>query len=223
MPLAVPSFQGLLMGVMFQGIGDKPLQFQISFFFLLLTMLCMKGMQNLPSLIDERTIMKYETSESLYSEVAFILSTFAIDIPLNILGAVLQVLIMYAFSGIEWKYFGPVIAWALYVFLVFDSIFGFIGATAPDSQTAQVLAIPFNSGFMITKSSAPSYLRWIFDISPMGYAIQSIVIMLADDDPTGDQLIALYGFEKGQDMRGIIVLLVMIIVFRFLQVWALKS
>merc|ERR1719198_355914 len=92
--------------------GKKDLQFQIGFFFLLLTVLCMKGMQGLPSLIEERTIMKYETSEALYSEFSWILCSFAIDIPLNLAGSFLQVVIMYAFAELDWKYFLPVLAWA---------------------------------------------------------------------------------------------------------------
>lgn len=229
LPIAVPVFQALLMGCMFQGIGHKSLQQQLPFVFILLTVLCMTGMQQMPSLIAERDIMKYETSETLYSEAAFITSSFLVDIPLALIGAISNVLIMYCFSGISWDFFGVIIMWAILLFFVFDSLFGFISAFAANGQQAQVAAIPFNSifmmfsGFMISKASAPSFLRWIFEISPNGYAMQAIVIKMAKDfGREGQAVLDTYGFQENQESKGVIVMLSMICFLRILQVMALK-
>merc|ERR1719375_321865 len=92
---------------MFQGIGSKSLQMQMPFVFILLTVLCMTGMQLMPNILAERIIMKYDTSEALYSEQAFIISGFAVDIPVALMGACSSVVIMYLFSGLKWDFFGP--------------------------------------------------------------------------------------------------------------------
>merc|ERR1719316_1641509 len=131
--------------------------------------------------------MKYDTSEALYSEFCFIISEFVVNVPLSLTGAILNVIIMYLFAGLDWMYFGLIISWAILNFFVFDALFGLIAGYSSNVQQAQVLAIPFNSifmmfsGFMISRASAPSYLRWIFQISPIAYAIQSIMVTMAKD------------------------------------------
>merc|ERR1711972_780878 len=180
-------------------------------------------MQQMPSLFDERTIMKYDTSESLYGVGSFILVSMSIDITLALVGTLLSVLIMYALASMSWTYFPLVIGWSLLCFLFFDSFFGMVGAIASTAQNAQVIAIPFNSifmmfsGFMISKASAPVYLQWVFSISPLSYAIQSIFVRMADDyGAEGKMVIKAYGFESGQDSKGIIIICVMIVVLRII-------
>lgn len=228
MPIIIPALVACFMGVMFTGIGSKGLQQQVSFVYLLLTRICLSGLQQMPSLIEERTIMKYDTSETLYSAPAFIIVGLAVDISISLIGAVEGVAILFAFSGVHWKYFGCFIEWALLDFFVFDSFFSLVAAVAPSLQSAQVVAIPFNSifilfsGFVISKASAPSFLTWLFQVSPMGYAMQSIFCYMAKDfGPEGQDVIKLYGYEEGQETKGVI-LLSMIVCFRLLQVLALQ-
>lgn len=229
MPIVVPVLVGFLLGVMFMDIGSKPFQQRLSFVFMLLTRICMGGMQLMPQLIEDRIIMKYDISERLYSVPAFIIVGVTVDISLSLIGAILNALIMYWLSGMDWKYFGMILTWALINFFVFDSFFSMLAAGSPSLQTAQVAAIPFNSifmmfsGFMISKKSAPSYLKWIFEISPIGYAIQSIFCTMAKDaGEDGALVIQLYGFEEDQEMKGIIIMLVMALVFRAMQVLFLQ-
>jgi len=228
MPIGMPIFVGVLMGVMYQGIGKKPLMNQLSFVFMLLMRICMGGMQLMPSLIDERTIMKYDISERLYSVPTFIIVSTSVDILLSLLGAIANTVIMYMFSQMDWKYFGLILSWALVNFFVFDSFFGFLAAWAPTLQIAQVAAIPFNSifmmfsGFMITKESSPPYLRWLFEISPIGYAIESIFTTMAEDyGMEGQQVVKQFGFQEGNELKGLSVMAAMFFVMRLLQVWAL--
>jgi ABC-type multidrug transport system permease subunit len=213
---------------MFQGIGDKPMVLQLPFVFILLTVLCMSGMQLMPALIGNRHVMKYETSEALYSELSFMLANAVVDIPLNVTGATMCCVIMYTFSGLPWDYFGTIIGWAILLFFVFDSLFGFIAATAADAQKAQVMAIPFNSifmlfsGFMVTKASAPVFLRWIFQISPNAYAMQAIVLKMAETNPEGPAIVEQYGFKEGEEAKGLCVMVALIVVLRTLQFLSLK-
>merc|ERR1719293_17657 len=139
-------------------------------------MLCLAGTMGLIVLINDRTLMKYESSEKLYSEMAWALATQLVDVPLALLGAILNVIIMVTFAELEFGIFCNIMAWALILFFVYDSLFAFIGAVAADTRQAQVLASPcvsifmlFN-GFIVTKTDAPKPLQWIFEISPNAYA-----------------------------------------------------
>jgi ABC-type multidrug transport system permease subunit len=225
----MPAAQGMLMGLMYQGIGSQAFSQQLPFVFMQLTNLCMMGMQLIPSVIQERTYMKYDSMAALYSEEAFLLAAALVDVPLCLVGAVINVIIMYTLSGMAWDYFATILGWAVLLFFVFDSIFGFITAVAGDGRTAQVMALPFNlifmmfSGFMVTKAAAPSYLQWIFYISPNGYALQAIIMKMAPDyGPEGQQVVKQFGFESGQDTRGLFVMLALIVVLRVGQVLAMR-
>mmetsp|Transcript_23921 Transcript_23921/g.59615 ORF Transcript_23921/g.59615 Transcript_23921/m.59615 type:complete len:684 (+) Transcript_23921:76-2127(+) len=228
-PVLVPACVGVLLGVMYTGIGSKPFQQRLSFVFMLLVRICLGGMQLMPQLIEDRKIMKYDISEGLYSVPAFIVVGVSVDITLSLLGAILSCTIMYIFSGLSWQYFPMILTWAVLNFFVFDSFFACLAASAPNLQIAQVCAIPFNSifmmfsGFMISKNSAPAYLRWLFEISPIGYAIQSIFCKMAEDEGVDGRLvIKLYGFEEGQDQKGITIMIAMAVVLRIWQVLSLK-
>jgi len=230
LPLAIPVLQGLVVGYMFQGIGKSPeLLRQIMFAFCLLTMLCLAGTMSLIVLITERSLMKFETSEALYCEGASALATFLIDVPLALLGALLNIFFMVSLANFEWDIFQVVMEWALLLFFVYDSLFAFIGAVAADTRQAQVIATPFISvfmlfnGFIVSKNDAPTELHWIFSISPNAYAMQSIVIRLAENFPAqGALLLQQFGYEGSDDERGLVVLVSMIVVLRVGQQLGLK-
>jgi len=229
LPLVVPVVQGLIVGYMFTGIGEKSLLRQIMFAFCLLTMLCLAGTMSLIVLITERTLMKYETSEALYSEGASAMASFLIDVPLSLLGALLNVLIMAGLAQLEADVLHVVINWALLLFFVYDSLFAFIGAVAADTRQAQVLATPFVSvfmlfnGFVVSKADAPAALHWIFGISPNAYAMQSIVVKMAEAFPLeGGMLLEKFGYEEAHDRLGACVLIIAIILLRVAQQLGLK-
>jgi len=230
LPLFIPILQGLVVGYMFQGIGESPdLLRQIMFVFCMVTMLCLAGTMSLIVLITERTLMKFESSEALYSEGASSLASCIIDVPLALLGALFNILIMAAMARLEWSLFKTVLAWALLLFFVYDSLFAFIGAVAADTRQAQVLATPFISvfmlfnGFIVSKADSPEALHWIFDISPNAYAMQSIVVMMAKNFGfQGQLLLEKFGYEEAEDHKGLAVLFSMIILFRIGQQLGLK-
>merc|ERR1712014_436642 len=98
------------------------------------------------------------------------------------------------------------------------------------SQQAQAIATPILSifllfnGFIITKPSAPAWLRWIFAISPNAYATQGIVVHIAEGfGAIGEFAVQRYGLEKDQDVRGVLVMVAMIFVFRVFQQVALTK
>jgi hypothetical protein len=230
LPLVVPMVQGVIVGYMFEGIGEKGLLRQVMFVFCLLTMLCLAGTMSLIVLITDRTLMKYETSEALYSEGAWSMCSFLVDVPLGLLGALLNVLIMVWFAQLESSLFIMVSKWSLLLFFVYDSLFAFIGAVASDTRQAQVIATPFVSifmlfnGFVVSQKDAPATLHWIFHVSPNAYAMQAIVVHMAKDAGfQGQMFLEKLGYDKDMDeMQGLEALVVMIVVLRVLQQLGLR-
>eukprot|EP00420_Gonyaulax_spinifera_P028476 CAMPEP_0197917538 /NCGR_PEP_ID=MMETSP1439-20131203/83963_1 /TAXON_ID=66791 /ORGANISM="Gonyaulax spinifera, Strain CCMP409" /LENGTH=95 /DNA_ID=CAMNT_0043539615 /DNA_START=48 /DNA_END=331 /DNA_ORIENTATION=+ len=64
-----------------------------------------------------------------------------------------------------------------------DGLYGMIASISRDGTTAQVLALPFlmvfllYNGFTVTKKTAPSFLWWAIDISPVASSIESIAVI----------------------------------------------
>merc|ERR1711972_6341 len=230
MQLLMPMGTGVVLGSIFQGIGTQPFGMpQISFVFILLTMLSLQSLPLMPLLIEERAFMKHETSEKLYTEGAHILTTLRVTVPLSLAGAACQTLIIYAFSGLPYKLLPSILGWTLLLFFLFDALFQCVAAAAPDGQQAQTMATPFLvifmlfNGSIVTRATAPVFLRWVFEVSPTNYALQSIVIPMAHDAGTvGQAFIDQMGYKEGQELKGIMIIACMTLVLRVLQVLALK-
>merc|ERR1711897_28966 len=135
----------------------------------------------------------------------------------------------YAMSGLAYKFLPIVLGWAMLLFCFFDGVFQCVAAAAPDAQRAQTMATPFLVVFMlfngsiVTRATAPVYLRWIFEISPTNYALQAIVLPMADDAGESGQLyVDMMGYKAGENTKGILLIFVMTVAVRLLQVAALK-
>lgn len=200
------------------------------FIFCLLTMLCVAGMMNLAVLLQERTVMKYETSEALYTPGAWALANLLVDVPLALAGGTANVLIMAYLAEMDPEVFQVVFFWSLLLFFVYDSMFAGIGAVATDLRQSQVFACPavcifmLCNGMVVTRAGAPWILRWLFEISPNFYAMQGIVVRIAEDFPfQGPMLLEQFGFTGGDEVgKGFTVLLCMIAALRLVQVLGLK-
>merc|ERR1719436_377824 len=168
----------------------------------------------MPLLIEERIFMKLETSERLYKEGAYILTTLFVTVPLSLLGATIQTLIIYGFAQLPLHYLPDILGRTLLLFFMFDALFQCVAAAAPDGEQAMTMATPwlvvfmlFN-GIVVTRATAPVFLRWIFEISPTGYAMQAIVLRMGGDaGDAGRLVIDVLGYQKGQDVKGITLIL----------------
>merc|ERR1719193_678606 len=145
------------------------------------------------------------------------------------IGAIGKILVIFAFSGLSFKFLPTVLGWTLLLYCFFDGVFSAVAAAAADGQQAQTLATPFLVVFMlfngsiVTRATAPVYLRWVFQVSPTNYALQAIVIPMAHDaGPTGQGYIDMMGYQAGEDAKGILLIAAMTVVLRVLQVFALK-
>jgi len=205
------------------------------FAFCLLTMLCLAGTMSLITIVTDRILMKHEAEERLYCEGVAAIASFMVDAPLALLGALLNVLIMVWIAGLEQVVFLTVLKWALLLFVVYDSLFAFVGAAARDVRQAQVLATPVISifmlfnGFVISKMDAPVVLHWIFDISPNAYAMQAIVVVMADRfvpasfDGMMEKSQVQEQFPDGSHERqGLVLMLLIVAVLRVGQLACLK-
>merc|ERR1712014_301575 len=161
-------FMGLIMGLCFFDVGSKSPKgaTQMSFLFNVLMQVSLCSMNIMPQLIDERNIMKLEVSEALYSEWAHIVSTTILGTLQNMIGNTLFVVLMFAMGGMEWSAFLPF----LMVFIMF-------------------------SGFLVSKNSAPSFLRWVLYISPVSWVNEVIAVNLYGGKPEAWALLhEMFGF-----------------------------
>mmetsp|Transcript_132489 Transcript_132489/g.424063 ORF Transcript_132489/g.424063 Transcript_132489/m.424063 type:complete len:362 (-) Transcript_132489:353-1438(-) len=230
MQILMPMITGVVVGTIFQGIGKIDFGIpQVLFIFILLTILSLQSLPLMPALIEERTFMKHETSERLYMESAHILATMLVTVPLSLIGAASQTLIIYAFAGLPSEFLPTILGWTLLLFFMFDALFQFVAAVAPDGEQAMTMATPwlvvfmlFN-GVVVTKATAPIFLHWVFEISPTSYALQAIVLRMTESSGGENNFyVKSMGFQSGQDMQGIAVILCMTILLRLMHVLALR-
>merc|ERR1712190_128322 len=162
LPLVVPTALGAAVGLMYRGVGQAELMEQISFVFVLVTLLGLGGLGLMPILIDARHFMKLETSETLYTEAASVLASFTVDVPLAFMGAAYEVLACFVIAGLDAEHLGTIFVWSMLLFFFYDSLFGLVAACAQDGQQAMSLAVAplaiclLCNGFFIPKPLAPA-------------------------------------------------------------------
>jgi len=231
LPLAIPTFLGAAVGVMYRGVGKGELMEQISFIFVLVTLLGLGGLGLMPILIDARHYMKLETSETLYSEAASVLSSFLVDVPLAFMGAAYEVLICFMISGVDSDHLSVIFTWSMLLFFFYDSLFGLVAACAQDGQQAMSIAVAplavclLCNGFFIPQTKAPAFVKALFPLSPNFYAMQAIVYNLCQsaENPFFKKFFLDYtGFTDTQGLQGVIVIVAEIFLLRGLQLVALK-
>merc|ERR1712039_517245 len=230
LPLIIPSFLGVAVGIFYSGVGDGQLLEQISFVFVLVTLLGLGGLGLMPLLIDQRHYMKLETSERLYSEGASVLASFIIDVPLTFMGAAYEVLLCFFISGFDSSHLMTMFSWSILLFFFYDALFGLCAACAQDGQQAMSIAVAplavclLANGFFIPKPKAPEIMQLIFPISPNYYALKAMVYELcqSSDSPLKSFFLLYTGFTDEGSLQGFIVVVAEILVLRGLQLLALK-
>eukprot|EP00405_Crypthecodinium_cohnii_P008902 CAMPEP_0206440384 /NCGR_PEP_ID=MMETSP0324_2-20121206/12727_1 /ASSEMBLY_ACC=CAM_ASM_000836 /TAXON_ID=2866 /ORGANISM="Crypthecodinium cohnii, Strain Seligo" /LENGTH=637 /DNA_ID=CAMNT_0053908091 /DNA_START=108 /DNA_END=2021 /DNA_ORIENTATION=+ len=228
--IVMPAGMGVVLGLLFQGIGDKGFGVPtVMFVFIQLVMLSLQSLPLMPSLIEERAIMKGETSEKLYKESAQIMANLMINMPLSVFSALVQSSIIFAFTGFSASLYMVIVGWTLLIFTAFDAIFQCMAAVASNGDEALMFATPFLvmfmlfNGVVISRATAPVYMRWIFPISPTYWTLQAIITRIAEEEGSPDNFIlANFGFEAGHEFHALAIIVVMNVVLRSLQVVALK-
>eukprot|EP00405_Crypthecodinium_cohnii_P020824 CAMPEP_0206482538 /NCGR_PEP_ID=MMETSP0324_2-20121206/38929_1 /ASSEMBLY_ACC=CAM_ASM_000836 /TAXON_ID=2866 /ORGANISM="Crypthecodinium cohnii, Strain Seligo" /LENGTH=641 /DNA_ID=CAMNT_0053960495 /DNA_START=106 /DNA_END=2031 /DNA_ORIENTATION=- len=228
--IVMPAVMGVVLGLLFQGIGRTDFGVPtVMFVFIQLVMLSLQSLPLMPGLIEERVYMKEETSEKLYQESAQILGNLIVNMPLSVFSALVQSSIIFAFTGFSASLYLVIVGWTLLIFTAFDAIFQCMAAIAANGDEALMFATPFLvlfmlfNGVVITWETAPVYLRWVFPISPTYWTLQAIVTRIADEEGSQDSfLLEHFGFEAGHEFHAVAIIVVMNVVLRSLQVLALK-
>merc|ERR1712032_91712 len=226
-------FKALVMGVGFIDVGGEPAQLQLGFCYMLILAIAMGGMQKMPKLLQERTVMKMETSDALYHEATYIISMAAINTFFSMGSNLCFVFVMFVFGNMPWVIFPQLLLWSLLAFVCFDSLFSMIAAIAKDQSSAQATAIPFlllfviYNGFTVTKAGCPPFMQWAIRISPAAYAIEAIAITSEDNTEAELQrqwsrVNQLYEFEDNR-VLAFAVLGGLIVIFRTGQAVCLQK
>merc|ERR1712186_111764 len=162
---------------------------QMAYFMMFLNMVTLAPVLSMPALINQRLIMKLETSEKLYSEGAYIVAFLIVNMTLSLIGLLLLIVIMFAMGKMPWSAFGNLLYWGILNFLMMDAMVGFGTAVASNTEQANYVLMPFQifaglfNGFALTKVSAPEFLKWVFYISPVSYSMEDIAHFDYGDDP----------------------------------------
>jgi len=134
--------KGVILGIAFLKIDQEAPIYQVAFIFLLAQMEVMGLLQGVESTIKGRTIMKYEVSDRLYRDEAFIISMAIVDTVTFLFFNIIYSTIAFALSGLSWSYFGTFYGWSLFCLLVFQSYFQMVAAASTSSADATTKALP---------------------------------------------------------------------------------
>mmetsp|Transcript_21043 Transcript_21043/g.48722 ORF Transcript_21043/g.48722 Transcript_21043/m.48722 type:complete len:668 (+) Transcript_21043:123-2126(+) len=234
MSFILSLFKAMILGIGFLNIQRAPAANILAWIYIVVLVDSMGGMETMPRQVDERMLMKSETSAALYNTFIFIMVAFVINETLSLAAHLTFILVMYMFAGITLAFFWPYVLWTTLSWFVFDSLFAMVAALAKTATDAQALGIPFvlvfavYNGFTISLASSPTVVHWLIYISPTNAAISALAWAARDAAPAGsnaagngqeDWDAVLDAFEL-MDLWyvSLIVLVSWFILFRILQV-----
>eukprot|EP00931_Biecheleriopsis_adriatica_P023658 TRINITY_DN14894_c0_g1_i1.p1 TRINITY_DN14894_c0_g1~~TRINITY_DN14894_c0_g1_i1.p1 ORF type:complete len:801 (+),score=124.22 TRINITY_DN14894_c0_g1_i1:237-2639(+) len=227
--LVVAIVKALVVGVAYVGIGTQSGYNQIGFYYMLVMTCALDGIKVMPKSIQERTIMKLETSEALYSDWAYIISFTSINLVVSILGNQIFVMLVFLLSQLDWGCYPVLLVWTTLIGVAMDSLYMMVAAIAKDSTSAQILILPFLTvfllfnGFTVSRESVPDFMAWALEISPVSHTMEEIIIGVNQRLPNHelDNVVLLWGYKPEFEVAlGNIVGWVFI--FRITQVISLR-
>merc|ERR1712178_30006 len=231
--VATQAVLGFVIGGIYFGVGEKEPKgmTQMAYFMMFLNMVTLAPLLSMPAQISQRLIMKLETSEKLYSEGAYIVAFLIVNMTLSLVGLLLLIIIMFAMGKLPWSAFGNLLYWGVLNFLMMDAMVGFGCAVSSNVEQANYVLMPFQifaglfSGFALTKISAPSFLKWVFYISPVSYSMEDIAHFNYGNDPAvWNTLVEFNGLEWNEwtVVVGTAITCAFVIIGRAGQIFALK-
>eukprot|EP00420_Gonyaulax_spinifera_P020672 CAMPEP_0197910074 /NCGR_PEP_ID=MMETSP1439-20131203/70204_1 /TAXON_ID=66791 /ORGANISM="Gonyaulax spinifera, Strain CCMP409" /LENGTH=619 /DNA_ID=CAMNT_0043531693 /DNA_START=30 /DNA_END=1889 /DNA_ORIENTATION=- len=178
------------------------------------TMLGISGMFGAaqPTLLtfpSERPVFLREKSSNMYGVAPYFISKTFVEVPLNLLQALVQWLVAYWLMGLNGDFSIHVLATAL-VGLVSSSTSLLVGCLVADAKTATEAApglfVPqiLFAGFFIKMELIPVFFRWLQYICPLKWAM-NIILVNEFEEPSGPPGAALKpgtappGFFKAND------------------------
>lgn len=230
--ILVAMVQALVVGAAYIGIGkgEDAGYHQVGFYFMLVMTCAISGIKVMPKAIAERTVMKLEVSEVLYSDWAYIIAFTSLNLLLSLVCNALFVTLVFALSELEWTVFPSVLLWNSIIYVSMDSLYLMVAAAAKDSSSAQILLAPFLTmamlfnGFTVSRKSVPTFMAWALELSPVAHAMEEMVLAIQERADSDELKVVeiLFGFESHIG-RSIGVLLGWFLVFRVAQIICLKT
>lgn len=235
MDLAAAIGKAVVVSMAYWDISSKQTPLQLGFFFFVLMASSIDGLKTMPKVISDRTIMKMETSEGLYSEWAYIISFSIMSSLQAILMHSLFIVLMWPALGFPWDLFFYVWLWTMLHYFVMESLFLMLSGIAKDATMGQVLSLPFlllfllYNGFTVSRHTCPDFLMWALEISPVAYAMEAMTVaasVICKGQPCGkDQLypalVQHFGYEDETPL-GLTVVFTGIFIFRAVHIVCLK-
>lgn len=222
--------KAVVVGLAYVGIAEFSATFQVGFFFMALMSCTLDGLKAMPWIISERTIMKMETSEALYSEWAYIIVFTILSGIQALLAHTIFVVILFFMAGLKHEIFWSLYFWSTLLYFTMDGLYLMIASIARTTTAAQMMSLPFllifllYNGFTVTRISCPWWLLWAVEISPVAYAMEAIVIAAQRANGGGqdyDLMVSVLGY-KDEPGRALVVMLCFMAGFRLVQVGCLK-
>ena len=130
----------------------------------------------------EKTIVWRERSGRAYDTVSYFVSKVLVEIPLNIVPAIVYACILYWIVGLNAPRFGYFILILMLHVVVTISLGLFISSIAPNVDAANAMGVPFLiigilfGGFYIDVNSLPIVANWVPYISFIRWSFQALLI-----------------------------------------------
>jgi ATP-binding cassette subfamily G (WHITE) protein 2 len=225
MALIAAAVKAFVVGIAYLDIGDNHATAQIGFLFMVLMTCSLDGMVAMPRLIAERTIVKMEASEALYSQWVHMVVFTIFNCTLGVMQNSIFIIILFWMSGMPTNMFGCMYWITTLLYLTMDGMYGMIAAMARDATSAQVLSLPFlmlfmlYNGFTVSRNTVPHFMKWALTVSPVACSIEAVAIEASktmDNTEEWDQLINIFGYQD--HLAGNLeTVAVMAVAFRVLQ------
>ncbi|CAE7675223.1 abcG2 [Symbiodinium sp. CCMP2592] len=226
--------KALVVGVVYMRTGELGAAQQTAFYFMLCMTCAIDGLKSMPAIIGERSIVKMEAAEVLYSEWAYIFSFGVLNTLQMLLVHSIFITVLFAMSGLRWQMYADVYLWSTLLAATMNALYLMVAAIAKDATSAIVFSSPFMmlfllfNGFTATRSSVVPWMRWAIDISPVAYSIQQMVYAAKHTYADDENLVK--GYEgviqlseyKDQPSRAIAVVAICFGIFKTVQLTAFR-
>ncbi|CAJ2632861.1 unnamed protein product [Trifolium pratense] len=186
----------------------------------------------------ERVVFYRERAAGMYSALAYAVSQALIEVPYNLVQAVVYGIIVYSMLGYEWS----ITKFLWYIFFMFFTFlyytyFGMMTtAMTPNLAMASLFNSTFNSlcnlfsGFLIPQPRIPIWWRWFYWINPTAWTLNGLVTSQFGDVkdsldfngrivPIQDFLRNYFGFTY--DFLGIVAVIVVGFTIGFVLIFAI--